>query len=479
MNNAQSLDDYCKVITTFGNIDSNYQDINEQIKGKIAECERKKTDVEAAEEAAHRRRVQDAFNSACKIMSNVQSLDDYRKAIATFESIDTNYQDINGKIKGKIAECESKMQQIEAELDKALASLREKFGPKAIAEKQAKLQEQRKADKEHIDTENAKTKADIEAKCSQIRQKFDADHQAWQEEYNRLKAAYNTEYKKWETETSAIKEQVEIRKSQGLCPHCGGTLKGLLLLKKCTACGKSPKEPIKTPPVPVQPNYPAEPKMPPIPVFTPMMLDESKYAFVDDTNFPINQHITFSGIEWRILDAQRGQLLLISEKIIEKQKYTDVGNDITWENCTLRKYLNGDFFNKLGTIKHAIAETRNNNTNNPWYGTAGRNATTDKVFLFNLDELVYYFGDSGDLRNMRRKDHKGNDDSNGHFLHDQYNSARMANYRNEGASFWWLRSPGYRNYFAAYVRIDGSVDVNGINVSNDSGGVRPALWLNL
>ena len=65
------------------------------------------------------------------------------------------------------------------------------------------------------------------------------------------------------------------------------------------------------------------------------------------------------------------------------------------------------------------------NPNNPWYGTSGGNATTDKVFLLSLDEVVKYFGDSGDLLNKRRKDYKGNAVSAGDSLYDEYNDSRI------------------------------------------------------
>ena len=368
-----------------------------------------------------------------------------------------------------------------AELDKVLAPLREKFSPKLKAEKLAKLQEQRKVDEEHIDKENAKTKADVEEKCLQIQQKFDADHKAWQDEYNRLKAPYDTEYKKWETEANAIKAQAEQWKSQGLCPHDGGTLKGLLgmFVKKCTKCGKAPSGPVKTPPAPTQPNYPTEPSMPQMPTYTPRVLDESKYVLKEDASSAINQHITLAGIEWRILDVQDGKLLLISERILENRPYNLDKKDVTWESCTLRKYLNGEFYNRLGEAKLEVAETRNNNPNNQWYGTAGGNATNDKVFLLSIDELVKNFGDSGDLRNKNRyvyENSKYVQQYDGYYLHDQYNSARIANNNNNVASWWLLRSPG--DFGIARVSSDGQIDMRGAGVKTEH-GIRPALWLKL
>jgi hypothetical protein len=64
------------------------------------------------------------------------------------------------------------------ELQKALIPLRERFDPKVRAEKQAELQEQRKADLEVLNDENERTKAEVEAEQLQIKQKHDAEHLA-------------------------------------------------------------------------------------------------------------------------------------------------------------------------------------------------------------------------------------------------------------------------------------------------------------
>ena len=188
-----------------------------------------------------------------------------------------------------------------------------------------------------------------------------------------------------------------------------------------------------------------------------------------------------AGIDWRVLAVENNKALLISEKILEKRPYNVEGTDITWENCTLRKYLNGEFYNSLGAAKSAIIETNNWNPNNPWYGTPGGNATTDKVFLLSLDELVKYFGDCGKLCNQPKNDGRFIwwTDDKAFWIDDQYNHARIAYYRSEGASWWWLRSPGDDSYDAAYVDYVGNVYVDGYGVDSDFGGVRPALWLNL
>ena len=50
-------------------------------------------------------------------------------------------------------------------------------------------------------------------------------------------------------------------------------------------------------------------------------------------------------IEWRVLDIEGNQVLLLSEYVLDVQPYHDVPCDsILWEDCTLRQWLNGTFY---------------------------------------------------------------------------------------------------------------------------------------
>gem|GEM_PF-2704783 len=360
----------------------------------------------------------------------------------------------------------------EAEVQQKYGFLLERFSVEGKAQAEQRWQ----AAQAQLDEENKKAQAEVEAKNAQILQEHVAVHNAWKDECLRVKAAYDTAYKNWEAETNAIKAQAAQWNAQGLCPHDGGTLKGLFA-KKCSKCGKLPIDLIRIPAAPAQPNYPTEPKMPQLPTFTPRSLE----AVAVDVVATIKGEFVFvklADIDWRVLTVENNKALLISEKILEKRPYNVKYKDVTWETCTLRQYLNGEFYNSLGSVRSAIVETRNSNPNNPWYGTAGGNATTDKVFLLSLDEVVKYFGDSGDLANKRRKNSSGNLKSDGLWLHDQYNSMRIAKYGN-GTDWWWLRSPGTGSGNAARVYYDGGVYVGGNGVPEDDIGVRPAMWLNL
>ena len=167
----------------------------------------------------------------------------------------------------------------------------------------------------------------------------------------------------------------------------------------------------------------------------------------------IGSILPFAGYNWRVLDIQGNQVLLLSDLILEKRAYhKDWAAAITWEQCTMRQYLNNDFYNKLPDAdKSRIAQRTVQNPDNTDYGTKGGNDTSDRVFLFSIEEAERYFN------------------------HDE---ERVANF-NGTASWWWLRSPGLGACSAASVNGGGQVFVLGISVFDVGGGVRPALWLNL
>ena len=163
--------------------------------------------------------------------------------------------------------------------------------------------------------------------------------------------------------------------------------------------------------------------------------------------------INFGGRQWRVLniDIANNRALIISENIIDQRAYHSSNTSIRWQNCSLRGYLNGNFYNSFSATDRArIQEVTNQNPNNPMYDTPGGSSTLDKIFLLSISEAQQYFSNAG----------------------------RVA-YYNGSASWWWLRSPGFTSYNASSVNSDGSIGLIGDIVNLTSGGVRPALWLNL
>jgi len=206
-------------------------------------------------------------------------------------------------------------------------------------------------------------------------------------------------------------------------------------------------------------------------------------------NIKIGAVISFGSYNWHVLDVKSDKALLITENIIEKRKYCNEYKT-TWETCNLRNYLNTDFLqNFTEEQQNKIEDTLLINRDNPWYGTDGGIGTRDKIFLLSLEEVIKYFGDSGQLKNRFSNDID--------CINDQYNSKRIAKHDNV-AYWWWLRTPGEDAGSAVGVSYDGIIYVYGYGVScataynpawehqiamiyagENNGGVRPALWLKL
>ena len=218
---------------------------------------------------------------------------------------------------------------------------------------------------------------------------------------------------------------------------------------------------------------------------------------------PKGGKIHFGGYDWYVLNKLDNRMLIITETVILKRIYHSKPEKITWETCDMRKYLNGEFYNSFSTSeRERIIEVVNENSENPWYGTNGGNATTDKIFLLSIEECVKYFGDSGELK-VKRKPGKNSwcKDEFYPWIYDEYSLNRRAVDSSGMVVSWRLRSPGANGRLVAFVmgNCGDEYDHGGLNVSGggrdlidghfyfdrsdvldvmgDSNGIRPALWL--
>ncbi|MBR4550778.1 MAG: hypothetical protein IKO13_00625, partial [Oscillospiraceae bacterium] len=54
-------------------------------------------------------------------------------------------------------------------------------------------------------------------------------------------------------------------------------------------------------------------------------------------------------IEWRVLEVREDRVLVISEYGLDVKPYNSTYGGVTWETCSLRKWLNGDFLTEVFT----------------------------------------------------------------------------------------------------------------------------------
>jgi len=198
----------------------------------------------------------------------------------------------------------------------------------------------------------------------------------------------------------------------------------------------------------------------------------------------IGDKIQYGKYDWRVLAIQDNTVLIITDKIIEQRSYHNKYVEITWADCSLREYLNTEFYEKFSEAEKArIVPVINKNPDNPWFGTVGGIDTEDKIFLLSLEELACkYFGDSSALLYNPRKNQRY-----WYERKDENNSRRGAILLEKGwGSWYWIRTPGRFSVKAVYVFPDGNIGIHGNNILKGNiadgycaGGVRPAMWIAL
>ena len=166
-------------------------------------------------------------------------------------------------------------------------------------------------------------------------------------------------------------------------------------------------------------------------------------------------------IEWYVLDNLDGDCLLISKYIIDAMAFnardTDLfsGNnsqkEVTWESCSLRNWLNGEFYEMAfsGAEKDAIDGTLNHGQR-----------IHDSFFLFDSEELDKYLPEYQERIALPTQ--------------NAINSKLGISPVN-GAGGWWIRSPAKTVGNAANISAVGFTGE--YLAANVTFGVRPCVWV--
>ena len=171
-------------------------------------------------------------------------------------------------------------------------------------------------------------------------------------------------------------------------------------------------------------------------------------------------------IEWLVLKNDGSKALLISKYALDCQRYNTSGRDVTWETCTLRRWLNGSFINSAFSAEEQkqILHTTVTADRNPSSNTDPGNNTTDKVFLLSRAECSQYLV----LCDARSCEGTAYCFAQGAAQQDVYGGCR-----------WWLRSPADYSGCVICVNDNGTYASAGCSTFSDCITVRPALWINL
>lgn len=156
--------------------------------------------------------------------------------------------------------------------------------------------------------------------------------------------------------------------------------------------------------------------------------------------------IKFGPYEWLVLQKEDSKALIITNDAIEQGiKYNEVKDRTSWETCSLRAWLNGEFLERFSADEQAcILDSESGNMYNPKFEMEGGNPTVDKIFVFSAIEA----------------------------------KELMTPEQRKASANWWLRTPGYVSMHAVCAFGDsGGVFLDGWIVTRDGQAVRPVMWV--
>lgn len=170
-------------------------------------------------------------------------------------------------------------------------------------------------------------------------------------------------------------------------------------------------------------------------------------------------------IEWLVLDRDGDRILVISRYVLDWMQFVTEYRSVTWEDSTLRKWLNETFLNEaFSTDEQVMIPTVMVSVDkNPAYNTPTGNDTKDQVFLLSYSEVEKYFSDR-DARKVPGT---------------EYCSSKCTYIPDNGCLRWWLRTPGENHYRFCEVDSEGLLEESGPHSHRNQLGVRPAMWISI
>lgn len=167
-------------------------------------------------------------------------------------------------------------------------------------------------------------------------------------------------------------------------------------------------------------------------------------------------------IEWLVLAVEDDRMLVISRYGLACQQYEVAIPQPTWEECSLRKWLNEDFLQAAFSAEEQARiplVTLPAEAASPDYESTPGNPTEDRIFALSYQEAEALVP-AADLR----------------CLVTPY-ARQHGVIPEKGYCWWWLRSAGYFNSMALLVNPEGKFYQHNVNFPYNA--ARPAMWLPL
>lgn len=181
-------------------------------------------------------------------------------------------------------------------------------------------------------------------------------------------------------------------------------------------------------------------------------------------------------LEWMVLDKKDGRLLCVSRYLLECRPYHGKLEDTAWAECSLRGWLNQDFFRQAFSEEEQRRILPTDLINDE-YGEYPQYNTTDRIFLLGCEEAERYF----EFEERAAKTTAYARAQGAWFLKEEEAEPDGSDLN---TGLWWLRYPDVmwkekagRYDTLSVVNFDGYIehyadDVTGANIC-----VRPAMWI--
>ncbi len=178
-------------------------------------------------------------------------------------------------------------------------------------------------------------------------------------------------------------------------------------------------------------------------------------------------------MEWIVLKKEKHGCLCISKYLLDCKAYHDFSKNVTWQDCTLRNWLNHEFF-----MSAFSADEREKILLSTLKNPAGN--TQDYIFLLSTDEVEELFDD--EVEDYVDYEERG-------AVTTDYARSQGAWFLDEGGEdgnkgTWWLRYYGDfldkeegKYDFISCVNFDGYIERAAQGVEETDCCIRPAFWL--
>ena len=202
--------------------------------------------------------------------------------------------------------------------------------------------------------------------------------------------------------------------------------------------------------------------------------DTNSDAYFGDSQY---RYFKWEPIKWRVMNNDGSELFIMADMGLDCKDYNEKYVSITWEDCTLREWMNKKFYMTAfdSNERDAIITKDVVNEDNPLYGTEGGNDTKDNIYLLSIGEATnpeYGFCEDYSIHSVSRR-----------LQPSDYASAMGSMAENEGNIHWWLRKLGnnklnieniaeYEAFNAMYIDEYGCIGTDGRCVDHEEMAVQ-------